>query len=146
MMKRALGYEYVWWNAIFVIRNHKSTKHLDTLIEIFSTYLSGRILLGVMFGGMYVLLTIMGFRSLSSCFGSILYGLTSYFAIIIIAGTHPNSIPCFYSMDICGLLALFSGKRLLRILLTVALALEVRAGHPQITYYFFYLLRNTLDF
>lgn len=126
----------------YVIRIEKSTKHLDTLIgKLQPIYPAGYY--WVMFGGMYLLLTIMGFRSLSSCFGSILYGLTSYFAIIIIAGhTSKFHALAFIPWMFAGYWLLFKKeKKIIGLtLFTISLALEIRAGHPQITYYFFYLL------
>ncbi|MFV1883429.1 MAG: YfhO family protein [Balneola sp.] len=97
----------------------------------------------VMLSGMYVLLIFMGFRPLTAVFGSLTYALTAYFPIIIGAG-HTSK---FFALALIPWV--FAGywrltrteKKLSGLLLfTVAFALEVRAGHPQITYYFMYLL------
>lgn len=97
----------------------------------------------VMLSGMYVLLIFMGFRPLTAVFGSLTYALTAYFPIIIGAG-HTSK---FFALALAPWI--FAGywrltrspKKLSGLLLfTVAFALEVRAGHPQITYYFMYLL------
>tara|TARA_R110000868_G_scaffold368227_1_gene631204 strand:+ start:33104 stop:35578 length:2475 start_codon:yes stop_codon:yes gene_type:complete len=97
----------------------------------------------VMLSGMYVLFIFMGFRPLTAVFGSLTYALTAYFPIIIGAG-HTSK---FFALALAPWI--FAGywrltrteKKLSGLLLfTVAFALEVRAGHPQITYYFMYLL------
>ncbi|MCG8373206.1 MAG: hypothetical protein MI700_06715, partial [Balneolales bacterium] len=126
----------------YVIRVEKATRHLDSLIgKLRKIYPAAYY--WVLFGGMYLLLSVMGFRTISSCFGSVLFGLTSYFAIIIIAGhTSKFHALSFIPWMFAGYWLMFKkDKKILGLtLLTISLALEVRAGHPQITYYFFYLL------
>ncbi len=97
----------------------------------------------VMLTGMYLLLILMGFRPLTAVFGSLLYGLTTYFPVIIMAGhTSKFFTLAFVPWTIAGYwLITRSPKKLLGLLLfTTAFALEVRAGHPQITYYFMFLI------
>ena len=72
-----------------------------------------------------------------------MYGLTTYFPIIIVAGhTSKFSALAFAPWMIAGYWLLTRKEKKLPglLLFTVALTLELRAGHPQITYYFFYLL------
>lgn len=97
----------------------------------------------VLLSGMYLLLILMGFRPLTAAFGSITYGLTSYFPIIIGAGhTSKFFALAFAPWIFAGYWKLTRSKNKLSGLLffTVAIALQVKAGHPQITYYFMYLL------
>ncbi len=97
----------------------------------------------VMLSGMYFLLILMGFRPLTAIFGSLLYSLTTYFPIIIGAGHTSKFVALAYAPWIlAGFWKLTYSKNKLAglLLFSVAMALEVRAGHPQITYYFMYLL------
>lgn len=97
----------------------------------------------VMLSGMYFLLILMGFRPLTAVIGSLLYSLTTYFPIIIGAGHTSKFVALAYApWVLAGYWKLTrSSKKIGGLLLfSVAMALEVRAGHPQITYYFMYLV------
>lgn len=97
----------------------------------------------VMLSGMYVLLIFMGFRPLTAAFGSVTFSLTTYFPIIIGAGHTSKFIALGFAPWIFAgywKLTRSTNKLAGLLLFTVAMALEVRAGHPQITYYFMYLL------
>ncbi len=97
----------------------------------------------VMLSGMYFLLILMGFRPLTAVFGSITYSLTTYFSIIIGAGHTSKFVAlAFAPWVLAGYWKITrSDNKLAGLLLfTVAMALEVRSGHPQITYYFMFLL------
>lgn len=126
----------------FVISTKPQVPHLSNLSKYFQKIYPA-FQYWVLLSGMYVFLILMGFRSLTAVFGSITFGLTTYFPIIIMAGhTSKFFTLAFVPWTFAGYwLITRSGKRLLGLLLlTVAFALEVRAGHPQITYYFMYLL------
>ncbi len=97
----------------------------------------------VMLTGMYFFLILLGFRPLSAVIGSLLYSLTTYFPIIIGAGHVTKFASLAYAPWIlAGYWKLTRSEKKMGglLLFTVAMALEVRAGHPQITYYFMYLL------
>ncbi len=97
----------------------------------------------VMLSGMYFFLILMGFRPLSALIGSLLYSLTTYFPIIIGAGHTSKFVAlAFAPWVLAGYWKLTrSDNKIAGLLLfSVAMALEVRAGHPQITYYFMYLI------
>lgn len=97
----------------------------------------------VMLSGMYFLLILMGFKPLTAVIGSLLYSLTTYFPIIIGAGHTSKFVALAYApWVLAGYWKLTHSKNKLAglLLFSVAMALEVRAGHPQITYYFMYLL------
>lgn len=142
------GEEPLWASNIyggmpsFVISLIKEVPHLDKVSGWFrSIYPAFQF--WVLFSGMYFLLILMGFRSLTALLGSLMYGLTTYFPVIIIAG-HTSK---FFALALIPWL--ISGYWILSrhpkkiyglLLFTVALAMEIRAGHPQITYYFFYLI------
>lgn len=85
----------------------------------------------------------MGFKPLTAVFGSLLYSLTTYFPIIIGAGHTSKFVALAYApWVLAGYWKLTHSKNKLAglLLFSVAMALEVRSGHPQITYYFMYLL------
>lgn len=97
----------------------------------------------VMLSGMYVLLILMGFKPLVAVFGSLTFSLTTYFPIIIGAGHNTKFIAlAFAPWVFAGYWKLTRSQNKLAglLLFSVAMALEVRAGHPQITYYFMFLL------
>lgn len=126
----------------FVISNLKAVPHLD-LVSKFFHKIYPAFQFWVLFSGMYLLLILMRFRSLSAVFGSLMYGLTSYFTIIIIAG-HTSK---FFALALAPwilsgywTLSRHPKKVYALLLFSIALALQIRAGHPQITYYFFYLI------
>lgn len=147
--REQFGQEPLWASNMYggmpsyvISVDNKSVPHLDQLASIFRKIYPA-FQYWVMLFGMYFLLILMGFRPLSAVFGSMMFGLTSYFAIIIIAG-HTSK---FFALAIIPwMLAGYwkltrsENKAAGLLLFMVALALEIRAGHPQITYYFFYLL------
>lgn len=126
----------------FVISTQTQVPHLEFLGRPFSKIYPA-FQFWVLLSGMYFLLILMRFRPLSAVFGSMLFGLTSYFSIIIIAG-HTSK---FFALALIPWL--ISGYWLITrskhkipglLLFTAAMALEIRAGHPQITYNFMFLL------
>lgn len=146
--RETYGEEPLWASNIyggmpsFVISLIKEVPHLDRISVLFKGIYPA-FQFWVLFSGMYFLLILMGFRSLTALLGSLMYGLTTYFPVIIIAG-HTSK---FFALALVPWL--ISGYWILSrhpkkiyglLLFTVALAMEIRAGHPQITYYFFYLI------
>lgn len=126
----------------FVVSTKNQFPHLNNLSGIFSKIYPA-FQYWVMLSGMYVLLIVMGFRPLSAVFGSITFSLTTYFPVIIMAGhTSKFFTLAFVPWTFVGYWLLTrKGKTIAGLLIfTTAMALEVRAGHPQITYYFAYLL------
>ena len=126
----------------FVVSTKSVVPYLDSITGYFNNIYPA-FQYWILLSGTYFLLVIMGFRSLTSVFGSIMYGLTTYFPIIIVAGhTSKFSALAFAPWMIAGYWLLTRKEKKLPglLLFSVALTLELRAGHPQITYYFFYLL------
>lgn len=126
----------------YVLSIPKAVPHLDNAFSFFrKLYPAAQY--WVLLGGTYFFLTLMGFRPLASALGSLMFGLTSYFAIIIIAGHTSKFVAlAFIPWVLAGYWLLFKKEKKLAgtFLLMAAMALEIRAGHPQITYYFFYLI------
>ncbi len=144
----------LWLNNMFlgmptyVVTLPTVVPHLDILAKLFRTIYPA-FQYWIMLSGMYFLLILMGFRPLTAVFGSLTFGLTSYFPIIIIAGHTSKFVALAFAPWIfAGYWVLTrSPKKIAGLLLfCVAMALEVRAGHPQITYYFMYLLAGLWAF
>ena len=92
--------------------------------------------------GFFILLLVMDVGIWISFVGGIAYGLTSYLFIIIGAGHNAKAAAMAYMAPvIAGILLTYKGKYLWGSVLTaVALALEIRSNHLQITYYLFITL------
>ena len=126
----------------FVVSVKTAVPHIDQISRLFRKIYPA-FPYWVMLSGMYVLLIIMGFRPLTAIFGSLIYSLTTYFPIIIGAGHATKFVTLGYAPWVfAGYWLITRSKKKLGglLLFTVAMALEVRGGHPQITYYFMYLL------
>lgn len=85
----------------------------------------------------FILMLIMDVGIWISFLGAIAYGLTSYLFIIIGAGHQAKAVAMAYMPAVlAGILLTYKGKYLWGSILTaIALALEIRANHLQITYY-----------
>lgn len=87
--------------------------------------------------GFFILLLVLGCNVWVSFIGGLAYGLTSYLFIIIGAGHNTKAIAIAYMpVIIAGILLTYKGKYLWGGVLTaIAVALELRINHLQITYY-----------
>ncbi|WP_020403627.1 YfhO family protein [Gracilimonas tropica] len=126
----------------FVVSVKTVVPHIDRIKGIFSNIYPA-FQYWVLLSGVYFLLVLIGFQSLVSVFGSLMFSLTTYIPIIIIAG-HNSKFESLAIIPwlIAGYWLISHHKKKLSgfLLFSVALTLELRAGHPQITYYFYYLL------
>ncbi|MFD2531488.1 YfhO family protein [Gracilimonas halophila] len=132
----------------FVVSVKSVVPHIDSISRYFNNIYPA-FQYWILLSGTYLLLVMMGFRTLTSLFGSLMYGLTTYFPIIIVAGhTSKFSALAFAPWMIVGYWLLTRKKKKLAglLLFSVALTLELRAGHPQIAYYFFFLLGSLWSF
>ncbi|MDR9418110.1 YfhO family protein [Gracilimonas sp.] len=140
--------EPLWVNNMFggmpsfVVSTKDAVPHLSDFPRVFQGIFPA-FQYWVMLAGMYFLLTLMNFRVLTSVFGSLMYGLTTYIPVIILAG-HNTKFKALALVPwlIAGYWLLTRKEKKLPglLLFSVALTLELRASHPQITYYIFYLL------
>ena len=87
--------------------------------------------------GFFILLLVLDCKIWISFIGALAYGFTSYMFIVIGAGHNSKAVAMAYMAPvIAGILLTYKGKYLWGAVLTaIALALEIRAGHLQITYY-----------
>jgi hypothetical protein len=87
--------------------------------------------------GFYILLTSLKINRWLSIAGALAFGFSSYHLIIISAGHNSKAYAIGYLMIvIAGVIMAYRQNRLKgSIMLSLGLALEIMAGHPQITYY-----------
>lgn len=146
--RKQYGKEALWVTNVFggmpayVISVKKQVPHLDDLQSFFRGIYPA-FQHWVMLAGMYVLLVVMGFRPVTALFGALMYSLTTYFPIIVGAGHATKFMTLAYApWVIAGYWMLSKRENKLPGLLffSAAFTLNLRAGHPQITYYFFYLI------
>ena len=94
------------------------------------------------FIGFYVLLLILKIDPLKAFFGALAFGFSTYLIVILGVGHNAKAHAIAYMpLIIAGALLVFRKKYIIGGLLTsFALALELNANHPQMTYYLFFLL------
>ncbi len=92
--------------------------------------------------GFFILLLVLDCKIWISFIGALAYGLTSYLFIVMGAGHNSKAVAMAYMAPvIAGIILTYKGKYLWGAVLTaIALALEIRAGHIQITYYLFMIV------
>lgn len=92
--------------------------------------------------GFYILLRVLDVNPWLSIVGSLSYGFSSYFFIILAVGHNSKAAAiAFMAPVLAGIILAFKGKRLQGAILTsIALALELFSDHPQITYYLFMMV------
>ncbi len=92
--------------------------------------------------GFFILLLVLDCKIWISFIGALAYGFTSYLFIVMGAGHNSKAVAMAYMAPvIAGIIMTYKGKYLWGAVLTaIALALEIRAGHIQITYYLFIIV------
>lgn len=122
----------------------KSVPNIDTIIFGIFSFIYPAAQFWILLGGLYFFFWLQDIKPLSATLGAILIGFTTYIPIIIGAG-HNTQFLAFLFMPwvLSGywLLTRKEDHKLLSFFLFgLALILELRAQHPQVTYYFLYLL------
>ena len=92
--------------------------------------------------GFFILLLVLECKTWISFIGALAYGFTSYLFIVMGAGHNSKAVAMAYMAPvIAGIIMTYKGKYLWGAVLTaISLALEIRAGHIQITYYLFMIV------
>ncbi|MEX0686559.1 MAG: YfhO family protein [Balneolales bacterium] len=139
------GEDAIWATHMFagmpayLIYYSKAVPHIDTLVFFSFNEILPMMPYFVLLSGSYFFFVLMGLSPLSACIGAVLLGFTTYFPIIIGAGHNTK----LYAISWIPWLAIgywiISRKNIWIIGLfafALALNLEFRANHPQITYYF----------
>ena len=142
--KAKTGEQSLWTNSMFggmpawnisVPQNSNLMTYIHKVLTAGFPHPIGAVFIGML--GFFVLLLLLDCKIWVSFIGALAYGFTSYMFIIIGAGHNSKAMAMAYMAPvIAGILLTYKGKYLWGAALTaVALALEIRAGHLQITYY-----------
>ena len=141
--REATGEEAIWTNSMFggmpgymisvVYSANLFTRLQSKVLSLFHP--AAMLILYLI--GFYILLTSLKINRWLSIAGALAFGFSSYHLIIISAGHNSKAYAIGYLMIvIAGVLMAYRQNRLKgSILLSLGLALEIMAGHPQITYY-----------
>lgn len=138
------GEEALWTNSMFggmpawqisVVYSGNLMRYVKHIVNLGLPYPANAVF--VYFLGFFILLLVLGIDPWLSMAGAIAFGLSSYFFIIIGAGHTSKAFAIGYMAPvIAGIVYAYKGNYLKGSLLTaIALALEIEAGHLQITYY-----------
>lgn len=144
------GEKALWTNSLFSgmptfqISPEYPSNHLFTWLN--SLYGMGlpapSNLMFMMMFGFLIMLTCLRLRWWYSLIGALAWGLSSYFIIIIGAGHIWKFVALSYvPPTIGGLIMIYRGRRIAgAALLALFMMMELNANHPQITYYFAFLM------
>jgi len=134
----------------YVISNLERFPSFDTVILPLFKFVFPLMEYWILLGGAYFFLLTMGYRPLVSVIGALIIGLTAYIPIIIGAGHNTKFFAYTYIPWVFAGYKLMSDRFLSSksssfpwlgtALFLVAFMLHVRAGHPQVTYYFLFLM------
>lgn len=143
------GEEALWTNSMFsgMPAYQISVKYKGNLVKYFDDIMrlglprpADMVFLYMI--GFFILLIVLRVNPWLSIAGAIAFGFSSYFFIILEAGHNSKAHAIGYMAPvIAGFILAYRGKYLAGGILTMLfLALEIRAGHPQMTYYLMMLL------
>ncbi|MFA8451113.1 MAG: YfhO family protein [Bacteroidales bacterium] len=143
------GDEALWTNSMFggMPAYQISVHYPNNLVQ----YIDDALRLGLprpadlmflYFLGFFVLLLVLKVDKRLAVIGSVAFALSSYFLIILEAGHNTKAHAIAYMAPVlAGVILSYRGKYLWGGILTAfAMALEIEANHPQITYYFGFVL------
>lgn len=142
--KAETGEQSLWTNSMFggmpawnisVPQNSNLMTYVNKILTVGFPHPIGAVFIGML--GFFILLLVLDCKIWVSFIGALAYGFTSYMFIVIGAGHNSKAVAMAYMAPvIAGILLTYKGKYLWGAVLTaIALALEIRAGHLQITYY-----------
>jgi hypothetical protein len=143
------GIEPLWTNSMFggmpayqisVKYKGNLVRFIDDILQLGLPHPAGLVFLYLL--GFFILLIVLKVDPWLSIGGAIAFGFSSYFFIIFEAGHNSKAHAIGYMAPVlAGVIMTYRGKYLVGGILTLLfLALEIHAGHPQITYYLFLLL------
>ena len=138
------GEQSLWTNSMFggmpawnirVPQNSNLMTYVGKILNVGFPNPIGAVFVSML--GFFILLLVLDCKVWVSFIGALAYGFTSYLYIVIGAGHNSKAVAMAYMAPvIAGILLTYKGKYLWGAVLTaIALALEIRAGHLQITYY-----------
>ncbi|MCK9220110.1 MAG: YfhO family protein [Bacteroidales bacterium] len=138
------GHEPLWTNSMFggmpayqisVKYTGNVLGYLDKILTLGLPHPANLVFL--YFLGFFILLLVMGVDPWLAIGGAIAFGMSSYFFIIIDAGHNSKALAIAYMAPVIAGMILTMKRKYLwgGILTAIFLSLEVKANHPQITYY-----------
>lgn len=139
-----------WTNTVFsgmptyqTAPSYDSSEGLKSVIEAYHLWLPEYVwYVFVYLLGFYIMLRTLGYRRSLAALGGIIWAFSSYFFIIIAAGHIWKVMALAYLPPLIGGIVLtYRGKWLAGLLLTALFsAFEVAANHPQMTYYYLFVI------
>jgi hypothetical protein len=143
------GIDPLWTNSMFsgmpayqISVQYKGNliRFIDDIFMLGLPHPAGLVFLYML--GFFILLIVLKVDPWLSIGGAIAFGFSSYFFIILEAGHNSKAHAIGYLAPvIAGIILTYRGKYMIGGVLTLLfLALEIHAGHPQITYYLVLLL------
>ena len=146
----ATGETTRWTNSLFsgmpnfqISPSYPANKVLSGFAKVYSLWLPAPCnLLFIMMLGFFIMCLCMKFKWYTSLFASVAWGFSTYFIIIIGAGHIWKFLALAYVPPTIGGIALcYRGKYLAGTALTALFgALELQSNHPQMTYYFCFVI------
>jgi hypothetical protein len=138
------GEEALWTNSMFsgmpayqISVQYKANlvQYIDKLMRLGLPRPADLVFLYML--GFFILLNVLGVNPWVSMAGAVAYGFSSYFFIILEAGHNSKAHAIAYMAPLlAGIILTYKGKYWFGGILTLLfMALEIQAGHPQITYY-----------
>lgn len=148
--EKATGEKALWTNSLFsgmptfqIAPEYSSNRLFNWINKVYGFGLPAPSnLLFMMMFGFLIMLTCLRLRWWYALIGSLAWGLSSYFIIIIGAGHIWKFVALSYvPPTIGGLIMIYQGRRVAGAAITALfLMMELNANHPQITYYFAFLM------
>ena len=143
------GEQSLWTNSMFggmpawnigVFQYSNLMNYVNKALNIGLPHPIGSVFISML--GFFVLMMVLGANVWVSFLAGLAYGFTSYLFIVIGAGHNSKAVAMAYMAPvIAGIIMTYKGKYLWGAVLTaISLALEIRAGHIQITYYLFMIV------
>lgn len=143
------GQEALWTNSMFggmpafqisVLYKGNLSRYIDKFLRAGLPH--PVFLLFLYFIGFFVLLRVLKVNPWLSIAGAIAFAFSSYFLIILAAGHNSKAHAIAYMAPVfAGIILTYRGQyRIGAALTALATALELQAGHPQITYYLVLLI------
>ena len=138
------GEESLWTNSMFggmpawqisVVYGNNLIRYVKKVVQLGMPYPANAVFVYML--GFFVLLLVLGINPWLSMAGAIAFAFSSYFFIILGAGHTSKAYAIGYMAPVlAGIILAYKGKYLWGALLAaIALALQIEAGHLQITYY-----------
>lgn len=148
--KAATGETTRWTNSLFsgmptfqISPSYPANKVLNGVARVYSLWLPNPCnLLFIMMLGFFIMCLCMKFKWYTSLFAAVAWGFSTYFIIIIGAGHIWKFLALAYIPPMIGGMALcYRGKFIAGTALTTLFAaLELQSNHPQMTYYFCFVI------